>query len=529
MGETVKKGTEEQAMNIQKWYCRLTAGAAVLLALIMQVNSGGAQTVMTLDKAVETAMKNSPTMQHQYMNLQQSHENLNAQDAALKANFSLTINPYGLSQKRAFDTPTSNWYTTRSTTSSENFTITQPIRQTDGTFTITDGLNWQKSFSEIARVKTNSSFNNNLSLNFSQPLFTYNRTELSLKSLAYSIENTSISYALQKMSIQRQVTQNFYSLYQSIQSLQIAQESMKNTELSYEIIKGQVDAGLQPLDQLLQQEVSLASAKASLENRQVSLQNSFESFNQLIGLPIDQQLVIQADISYQPVDVDVDKAVEYALKYRFEIRQRQISIEQAENSIITTSAQNEFKGSLSLSLGIQGQDKTFMNLYDTPVQNRSVGLSFTIPLYDWGERDSRIKSAQISLKSSQMNADENKTDITLSVRSAVRSLKNTSTQIEIAQQNVQNAQRTYDINFERYKNGDITSLTLSQYQDQLTSAKTSVISNQISYLNGLLNLQTLCLWDFAKNQAVVPDLGKDVLYGTSGSLIKLLPKATVSQ
>jgi outer membrane protein len=115
------------------------------------------------------------------------------------------------------------------------------------------------------------------------------------------------------------------------------------------------------------------------------------------------------------------------------------------------------------------------------------------------------------------------------VRSAVRSQKNTATQIEISQQNIQNAQRTYDINFERYKNGDITSLTLSQYQDQLTNAKNSLLSQQISYLNGILNLKTLCLWDFAKNQPVVPDLGKDVLYGTSGSLLKLFPKTAVSQ
>ncbi len=497
-------------MNVLNRYRRAAAGMAACMALLCQAGSGGAQVVLTLDKALETAKENSPTIKHQQMNLDRSRESLNAQKAALKTNLTLRLNPFTQNRDRKFDTRFSDWYTSWTKTSSSTLTISQPISATDGTFSITNQSNWQKSYSEVAAIKENRAFTNALSLNLTQPIFTYNRTKLNLRELELNLENTSIQYALQSLSMERSVTQAFYNVYQSKTSLDISKDDLKNQELSYEIIKNKVDAGLQAKEELYQAELGVASAKATVQNRQVSLDNAMDSFKQLIGMDLDEQIIIQADINYQPVEVSLQRALDHALVSRMELRQRKIDIETAMNSIMTTSAMNEFKGSVTLSYGITGTNEQLGDIYDKPVNKQAIGLSLDIPLWDWGEKKSRVRAARIGLQSSQLSLEEEKLSIILAIRQAYRNLNNLVNQIEIAKQNVRNAELTYEINLERYKNGDLTSMDLSLYQNQLSQKKTSLVDAQINYKMGLLNLKILTLWDFEQNKSVVPDMGESV-------------------
>jgi len=77
-------------------------------------------------------------------------------------------------------------------------------------------------------------------------------------------------------------------------------------------------------------------------------------------------------------------------------------------------------------------------------------------------------------------------------------------QIEIAKQNVTNAQLTYDLNLEKYKNGDLTGMDLNIYQNQLSEKQLSYTNSLISYKLELLNLKIQTLYDFEKKTPVTP-------------------------
>jgi outer membrane protein TolC len=76
-------------------------------------------------------------------------------------------------------------------------------------------------------------------------------------------------------------------------------------------------------------------------------------------------------------------------------------------------------------------------------------------------------------------------------------------QIEIAEKNIKNAQLTYDINLERYKNGDLTSKDMQFYQQQLSTEKLNEVSALINYKLALLDIKIRSLWDFENNVAIV--------------------------
>ncbi|NLJ43486.1 MAG: TolC family protein, partial [Bacteroidales bacterium] len=321
----------------------------VFSALSLWFTSGYSQQGLTLTQALGIAESNSPSMKRTRLSLIRSQENLNAQNAALKSQFSLTVNPIGYSQNRSFNDLISKWNSMKTTESYGLFTVSQPIVFTDARVSLVNRFGYRDSYSEYTN-STTKGFSNDLSLNFDQPLFTYNRTKLQLKELELALENSKISYAIQLMSLEKSVTQAFYYVYQQQQSMEIARQAFTNMQQSYDIIKNKVDAGISAREEMFQAELNLATAKSDFENKQVELENAKDQFKILIGMNLYDDIIVLPDISVDTVNVDISFAIDQGLANRMELRQRKIDIESSQFDLIQTKALNEFKGSLGLSI-----------------------------------------------------------------------------------------------------------------------------------------------------------------------------------
>lgn len=479
-----------------------------ILCLIFYATSNAlGQTILTLDQALEIAMEKSPDIRQARLNLERSQQNLNAEKARLKSHFNLSLTPFNFTRGQMLDEQFSKWIKKENKLSSARFSIAQPIQLTDGTLELINQFSWQDLTTERdnlpRRIKT---FNNDLYLSFTQPIFTYNRTKLALKTLELELEHSALFYAIQKLTIERMVNQQFFDVFYRERSLDIAKEEFKNNHESYQIIKNKVEAGISAKEELYQAELNLANSRSSLENTQVGLENAFDEFKIMLGLPLDQEITVTADVSFYKIEVALNQATENALKHRMELRQREIDIQNGMADLVETSALNEFKGNVRLSYGFEGTNEEFPNIYEDPERSQEVSISFEIPLWDWGEKKARIKAAEAALDRQHLNKKTEMNDILIGLREAFRSLKNQLTQIDIAKTNVKNAELTYEINLERYKNGDLTSKDLGYYQNQLSREKLGYIQALINYRLALLDIKIQSLWDFEKNQSVVPEI-----------------------
>jgi outer membrane protein TolC len=476
----------------------------LLLSLILFSVSGiKAQEILTLDRAFQIAETSSPDLQQSLLNLERFQKNLEAQRAALKSRFSLDVAPVGYSRQRRFDNRVSEWYTNKSFESNALFRVVQPILPTDGTISLTNEFGWQSSYSDASDIESQV-FYNNLYLNFNQPLFTYNRQRLELKELELNFENANLGYVMQRLNMERNVTQFFYNVYMTQMNLNIAKEELSNTQKSYEIIKNKVDAGLAAMEELYQAELNLATSKSSLQDREVAFENAKDQLKLYLGMDLYNDFAILADVSANPVPVDLEKAIENGLASRMELRQREIDIESSQFDLIRTKSQNEFRGDVNLRLGISGDNRNLDQIFDAPTNSPSVGISFNIPLFDWGEKKARIAAQEAAVESQKLNYADEQNQIIIGIRQAFRNLQNQLNQIAIAEQSQSNAELTYEINLERYENGDLTGMDLNLYQTQLSERKIAYAQALINYKIELLNLKIQSLFDFENNEPIIP-------------------------
>lgn len=466
-------------------------------------SSAVAQEVMTLEKALEVAFEHSPSLIQSKLSLEQQQLNLKAQNASLKSQFSLDVNPFNYTRNNQYDSYNAKWYSSENMSSSASLGITQPIKWTDGTVSLYNDFSWQDASNQTSNQKS-TSFNHNLSLRIEQPIFTYNRTKMELKELEYALENSKLSYAMQELSIERQVTQQFYSVYQQQKNLSTARDEYNNQKQNYDIIKNKVDAGLVAREELFQAEVNLATSESAVYTAEINYENAKDNFKILLGIDLNEDVMVLPNTEITTVNVDATQAVDYALKQRMELRQHQITLEQDLFSIIRAKSENEFKGSISARIGLDALGDKPGNMYSNPTDNEQIGISLNIPIFDWGSRKARVRSSELAMESDQINLDEEKKNITLEVRQICRNLPTLIRQIEIKRQNIENAEHTYEINLEKYRNGNLTGMELQQYQNQLTSAKQEYTNAIIDYKIELLNLKIQTLWDFETNQSYLP-------------------------
>lgn len=464
-----------------------------------------AQEAITIEQALDIAEEKNPTQIRSKLNLERYQQNLIAQRASLKSQFSLNLDPISYNRTRRFDNRLSQWYTNETFNTSGTFQITQPILLTDGELSLINTFGWQDNQSTVEGVDNrNKAFSNDLYLRLNQPIFTYNRRKMELKQIEFDYENAGISYALQRLNTERSITNQFYSVYMAQSNLEISKEEYENAQQSYEIIKNKVEADLAAREELYQAEVNLATAQSAVEERVVSLENAKDELKQTLGMPLSADLNVKADIEVSPIAVNLEQAVQNGLASRMELRQREIDIELAELQMIQTKGLNEFKGDIALSVGIIGDHEKFGNIYENPTQNPRVAISFTVPIFDWGEKKARVRAQKTAQTITKLDYENERIDIELNIRQVWRRLENLRTQISIAEKNVRNAQLTYDLNLTRYREGDLTGMEISQFQTQLSNKKITYSQTLINYKVELLNLKILSLYDFEKDQPIVP-------------------------
>ncbi len=462
------------------------------------------QTMLTLEAAMAIAEKGSPNIQRSLMNIEQYQYDLQAERASLKSRFSLTAEPFNFSNNRSFDTQFSQWFTNISMSSSGTFRVDQPILATDGTVALINTFSWRSNETEIANFGENSNraFYNNLYLAINQPIFTFNRRKVQLNELELNYENASLQYAIQRLSLEQTITGQFFDVYLAQLNLDISKEELANTTQNFEIVKNKVEAGLLAQEELYQAELNFANAQLSVQDNELALANAEELFKREIGMTLTEEIQLVTALEAQPVVVDLEKAIDYALKSRMELRQRQINIERESYNLLRTKSQNEFRADLQLTLGVFGDNEVLSKIYDTPTRNPSVGLSVNIPIFDWGERNARIESQMVSMRTQQLELREDQKQIRLDIRRAFRNVQTQMPRIEIAKKSVENAERTYEINRERYINGDLSGIELNQFQSQLSTTRIDYARALINYKTQLLELKILTLFDWERQQPV---------------------------
>jgi outer membrane protein TolC len=317
----------------------------------------------------------------------------------------------------------------------------------------------------------NLTWYSNARLSFNQPILGDNVNRLAETRASTGLRIAEEALRRQVAGLTYDVAAAYYGLVRAIKREEIGRDRLEQARASYEIASNKYTAGLIPEVEAMQLEVELARARAEQERAVTARWTNEDQFRDLLGFDLDEAVGVVTEVPLQAEEIDQGVAVEQALTTRSDIREQEMQIDLARLDLRTARRVNNPSGNLSLYYGYDGQEEEWNDSLDEWQSNQGVTLSFSVPLFDSGRTGARVTRRRLSLESLELGLADLRRRVELEVRSAVRAVDEARSRLEILASTLRVAERTYEINLQRFEVGNLTSQDLFQEEVRLNETR----------------------------------------------------------
>ena len=479
-----------------------------ILCLLLSVSlyAKGETYNLTLEQSIEIAKEQSYTMRKLVQELRIAEYNLKAVTSRQKThvNMNLSLPEYTETIRQKADS-TGVFFSVKELTYSSGLTINQPL-PTDGNIFVQSGLS---SFRDYYNGTQSANLSTRIGLR--QPLdalYGYNSIKTAIRSAELDYERVGKSLKRNELALVSRVSQSYYRLLSFQKNAEIALLNLERQTEAYEISKNKYDAGLIREVDALQMEVDLAEAQSNYDMALFNQSSELNSFKDLIGINLDDTVLLSSELNYKIVIVDPEMAVRLALENRSEIREREISVEMQKLDLKRQKAQGMIRGNVNAYLEKVGfnSSKSNMNIFNSIENSYSnfidrpysygVGFTISIPIFDWGENRALVRAAEARIRQSTLDKEDYQRNIETEVRNIVSSIGSDLKRLQLLEKNVAVAEKSFEITLQRFSDGDIDSQALALERARLNNAYTSHLGAYISYQMTLTDLMRATLYDF---------------------------------
>jgi outer membrane protein TolC len=470
---------------------------------------------LSLEQAIERALEMNLDMQSARLTPQMQDYSLEAAEAAFLPTFNSNFG-----YNNSSNVSTSQLDGGARTTTQRN-TLNMSVAQTVPWYggRLTTNFNNSRTETNNAFTTRNPSFSSSVSLNYTQPLLSglrtdNQRTALVTQQIQRQIVDIQLSSQIQNLTDQVRVA--YWNLRSQIEQIEIQRRSLAQAEQLLANNRIRVQLGSMAEIELFQAEAQVASAQQALLNAQIQWTNQEMAFKRLLvngpDDPLLQQTVNPIDQlpSFEQLEVDIDAAIEVALRDRTDIRQQRQTRQVAELNLEVTrdGARPDLNLTAGYSLsGVGGdlfdrsglggapqlvQEGGYMDglrsiaEFDTPTWN--VGVTFSYPLGMKAARAS-LDRAELQLRQSDLALRSQELAITTEVTNAGLAVRNTYLQLEAARRTRAAAERSAEAELRKFGVGVSTNFQVVQVQNSLTSSRLSELRAMINYINAIAEFE----------------------------------------
>jgi outer membrane protein TolC len=157
-----------------------------------------------------------------------------------------------------------------------------------------------------------------------------------------------------------------------------------------------------------------------------------------------------------------------------------------------------------------GTDYPYRSAFETSMHNMfykpgAYGVTFSvyIPILDWGVNRSLVKMRKSQLLENKLSYDYQVISIENEIRNTITRINNNLKRLLLLEKTVKLAEKSYDISYQRFVNGDIDVEALGLDRIRYTNVQNSYLQAYINYKLQLLDLNRKTFYDFENNVPLV--------------------------
>lgn len=313
-------------------------------------------------------------------------------------------------------------------------------------------------------------------------------------------EGGKISWEQSQNTTVLNIKKLFYGLLLQQENLKIQKDTLENARQRYVQAQANFKNGLVPEISLLQTQVNYENTKPTVNTAEQTLRQNIDTLAFLIGLPVGTDIELAGEIEPSYVDVDTDTLLEKYGANDLNIKSLQNNIDVINKSMAALNL-STWVPSFALSYGLQpvytGSDGAWHfykgigkddEWYDSGSLSLTLAWNITNML-PWSATQQQIKDLRQTLSKLEISMETLKENQKVEVRKAVDTLNQAREQIDAMGRTVEVAKRAYDMQSRSYRNGTTEFLDLKDTESSYNQAKLGLLSQKMSYITALLDLE----------------------------------------
>ncbi len=361
----------------------------------------------------------------------------------------------------------------------------------------------------------NPSFSSGLDFNFAQPLLRDRGKETTRRGILIAQTNRDISvenFENQVVSVLETVESTYWSLVEARAQLAVAEESLALAKQLHEQNEIRVDVGtLAPLE-LVQSEAGVATREEEIIRARGLVGDSEDRLRQLLNLDDGESwslsIVPESDPETEPIEIDVEAAIDTALAERPEVRSKRL--EQDNRGLDARYFANQQKPRLDLNVrygvnGIGGDVPGGVNPFTGEVilpvpgdygdaleqvgnadfDGWTVALNLGYTIFN-RSAEARRALADVAFERGEVELRDLELGVATEVRRLARAVDTAAQARASAGVSRRLAEKNLEAEQKRYDNGMSTSYQVLEIQEDLSSARSREVSAVAGYRRALL-------------------------------------------
>jgi outer membrane protein TolC len=308
-----------------------------------------------------------------------------------------------------------------------------------------------------------------IALSLSVPLFTGGRLKSGYRQARYNYRSTQEAVRQSRQMTVYNTRKAFFGYLLAKEFVKVAEEAVDVANKFYQNVKSQYDVGMASKFDLLRSEVRVANLKPQLIKAKNNIKIAELGLKTLLGLDLTTMVEIKGELAFEPLEPDLEAAIETALVTRPEVKQLDYQKKMA-GEMMKISRAGYFPtvaiaGTYNLWADkINLRSDTWQNFY-------ALNLVVDVPILNGFSTSARVAQSRAMIKEIEHTQKGLGDLVRFEVRQAVLRLEEAKESLLSQGKNVEQAQESLRIAELNYDEGLVTILDVSSTQAALNQAR----------------------------------------------------------
>jgi outer membrane protein TolC len=325
-----------------------------------------------------------------------------------------------------------------------------------------------------------------------------------MNKLRLDYEKGLISYEKAKAQLERDVRKAYHNMMLLEENINLLRSSFENAQRQVQMAQDNYNAGLAPELTLLQAQVARENLRPLIEHAEDGLKLSMSQFAFFLGLPFDSFFELISPIEdIEFIFFVINELIKKAASDKPDIQELRHDL-LSLNSIKKSTKYRLFTPTLSLAWNIDPtfpgagfnkdiwKDPWFEDMDAWQQQSGMFRIMFGFRLnglLPFTSENQNIKRLDDSIKNLHIGLAQMVRGTEIEVYNIVLALERTHTSMEVLQQTVSLAERSFRLTEQAYQAGLQDYFQVQSAEQSLHQARVQMLEQQFTYLNGLIDLE----------------------------------------